>query len=146
MGTSSQRGYVTPRGKKWYGYFRKTVNDPTTAEQKTVGVTVILGPRSQMKRSEAREALERKITQLNGQTSSPNKRDRQNSVELGTPPKGAFPFGSSGPGPLGTRHDECPPSQRTVRAQMEMLQPGRIQHERERNRLHGQDPPVGQNP
>ena len=62
MGTSRQRGYVTPRGKKWYGYFRKTVNDPTTDEQKTVRVAVILGPRSQMKRSEAREALEREIT------------------------------------------------------------------------------------
>ena len=68
MGASRQRGYVTPRGKKWYGYFRKTVNDPTTGEQKTLRVPVILGPRSQMKRSEAREALEREITKQNGQT------------------------------------------------------------------------------
>ncbi len=28
MGTSYQKGYVTPRGKQWYGYFRKVVNDP----------------------------------------------------------------------------------------------------------------------
>ena len=28
MGTSHQRGYVTTRGKQWYGYYRKTVNDP----------------------------------------------------------------------------------------------------------------------
>ena len=28
MGTSHQRGYVTPRGKQWYGYFRKVGNDP----------------------------------------------------------------------------------------------------------------------
>ena len=83
MGTSSQRGYVTPRGKKWYGYFRKTVNDPTTAEQKTVRVTVILGPRSQMKRSEAREALEREITKQNGQTSDAGRVMNDGSVSFG---------------------------------------------------------------
>ena len=83
MGTSSQRGYVTPRCKKWYGYFRKTVNDPTTAEQKTVRVTVILGPRSQMKRSEAREALEREITKQNGQTSDAGRVMNDGSVSFG---------------------------------------------------------------
>ena len=83
MGTSSQRGYVTPRGKKWYGYFRKTVNDPTTAEQKTVRVAVILGPRSQMKRSEAREALEREITKQNGQTSDAGRVMNDGSVSFG---------------------------------------------------------------
>jgi len=74
---------VTPRGKKWYGYFRKTVNDPTTAEQKTVRVTVILGPRSQMKRSEAREALEREITKQNGQTSDAGRVMNDGSVSFG---------------------------------------------------------------
>jgi hypothetical protein len=83
MGTSSQRGYVTPRGKKWYGYFRKTVNDPTTAEQKTVRVAVILGPRSHMKRSEAREALEREITKQNGQTSDAGRVMNDGSVSFG---------------------------------------------------------------
>jgi integrase len=74
---------VTPRGKKWYGYFRKTVNDPTTAEQKTVRVTVILGPRSQMKRSEAREALEREITKQNGQTSDAGRVMNDGSASFG---------------------------------------------------------------
>jgi integrase len=83
MGTSRQRGYVTPRGKKWYGYFRKTVNDPTTAEQKTVRVTVILGPRSQIKRSEAREALEREITKQNGQTGDADRVMNDGSVSFG---------------------------------------------------------------
>jgi integrase len=83
MGTSRQRGYVTLRGKKWYGYFRKTVNDPTTAEQKTVRVTVILGPRSQIKRSEAREALEREITKQNGQTGDADRVMNDGSVSFG---------------------------------------------------------------
>jgi integrase len=83
MGTSSQRGYVTLRGKKWYGYFRKTVNDPMTGEQKTVRLTVILGSRSQMKRSEAREALEREIIKRNGQTGDANRVMNDGSVTFG---------------------------------------------------------------
>ncbi|HLZ39778.1 MAG TPA: tyrosine-type recombinase/integrase [Candidatus Sulfotelmatobacter sp.] len=83
MGTSSQRGYVTPRGKKWYGYFRKTVIDPTTAKQKTVRVAVILGHRSQMKRSQAREALEREITKQNGQTGDAGRVMNDGSVSFG---------------------------------------------------------------
>src|SRR5579863_3165550 len=83
MGTSSQRGYVTPRGKKWYGYFRKAVNDPTTVKQKTVRVAVILGHRSQMKRSEAREALEREITKQNGQPGDAGRVMNDSSVSFG---------------------------------------------------------------
>src|SRR5713101_8874289 len=83
MGTSRQRGYVTPRGKKWYGYFRKTVNDPTTGDQKAVRVPVILGPRSQMKRSEAREVLEREITKQNEQTSGAGRVMNDGAVAFG---------------------------------------------------------------
>jgi LysR substrate binding domain len=43
MGKSCQRGWVVSRGKKWYGYFRKTVFDPTTNQQKSDVVSVILG-------------------------------------------------------------------------------------------------------
>jgi hypothetical protein len=43
MGNSHQRGWVVLRGKKWYGYYRKTVLDPTTNEQKVEIVPVILG-------------------------------------------------------------------------------------------------------
>lgn len=83
MSTSSQRGYLAPRGRKWYGYFRKTVNDPTTGEQKTVRVTVIVGPRSEMNRSEAREALEREITKQNGQTNTAGRVKNDGSVSFG---------------------------------------------------------------
>jgi hypothetical protein len=83
MGTSSQRGYVTPRGKKWYGYFRKTVNDPTTGEQRVLRVTVIVGLRSQMNRSEAREALEREIAKQNGQANGGNRIRNDGSVSFG---------------------------------------------------------------
>lgn len=54
MGISHQRGYVTPRGKQWYGYYRKVVHDPTTGEQKTFRVPVILGLKSKMSKFEAR--------------------------------------------------------------------------------------------
>ena len=34
MGTSYQKGWVSLRGKKWYGYFRRTILDPETNNQK----------------------------------------------------------------------------------------------------------------
>ncbi|HET9183743.1 MAG TPA: tyrosine-type recombinase/integrase [Candidatus Angelobacter sp.] len=67
MGKSYQKGYVALRGQKWYGYFRKTVLDPATEDERHVRVAVILGQKSQMTRSEAREALEREITKKLGQ-------------------------------------------------------------------------------
>src|SRR5215469_1208220 len=67
MGKSHQRGWVVSRGKKWYGYFRRTIFDPITNQHRSDVVSVILGPKSQMKVSEAREALEREITKENGQ-------------------------------------------------------------------------------
>ena len=62
MGTTHQRGYITARGKQWYGYYRKVVNDPTSEEEKTLLVPVILGLKSAMSKFEAREALQREIT------------------------------------------------------------------------------------
>jgi hypothetical protein len=46
MGKSYQGGYLTPRGKKWYEYFRRTVVDPTTHQTKSVRVALILGQKS----------------------------------------------------------------------------------------------------
>jgi len=46
MGKSYQRGWVVFRGKKWYWYFRKTVFDPATKQQKSDVVSVILGQKS----------------------------------------------------------------------------------------------------
>jgi integrase len=83
MGTTHQRGYVTPRGKQWYGYFRKEVKDPTTGEQTTVRVPIILGLKSQMSKFEAREALQREITKQLGQPGSPTRVMNDGSVTLG---------------------------------------------------------------
>jgi integrase len=70
MASTNQRGYVTPRGKQWYGYYRKVVNDPVTREQKSVRVPVILGLKSSMTKTEARRALEREITKQVGEPGS----------------------------------------------------------------------------
>lgn len=83
MGKSYQRGYVTARGKKWYGYFRRTVFDPSTKEQKSIRVTVVLGPKSQLNKSEAREALEREMTKRTGQTSNGARVMNDSSVTFG---------------------------------------------------------------
>jgi hypothetical protein len=80
MGTTHQRGYVTLRGKQWYGYYRKEVNDSTSDEQKTVRVPVILGLKSKMSKFEAREALQREITKQVGQPGSPTRVMNDGSV------------------------------------------------------------------
>jgi integrase len=67
MGKSYQKGFVTLRGKKWYGYFRKRVLDPTTQQEKTLRIPVILGLKSEMSRRAAEEALGREITKQNHQ-------------------------------------------------------------------------------
>ena len=66
MGKSYQKGWVVLRGQKWYGYFRKTVLDPGSDQEKTNIVPVILGSKSEMTKREAREALEREIAKLFG--------------------------------------------------------------------------------
>jgi hypothetical protein len=82
MGTTYQRGYVTPRGKQWYGYYRKTANDPATNEPKSVRVPVNLGPKSKLTKTEARQALEREITKQLGQPGSPTRIINDGSVTL----------------------------------------------------------------
>ena len=67
MGTSYQKGWVRLRGKKWYGYFRRTVLDPTTNEPKTLAPPIILGLKSQMSKFQAREKLEGEIAKLGKQ-------------------------------------------------------------------------------
>lgn len=66
MGKSHQKGWVSVRGKKWYGYFRRTVIDPKTREPKIVSTPVALGLKSEMTKYEARERLELEITRLTG--------------------------------------------------------------------------------
>jgi integrase len=66
MGTSHQKGWVSVRGKKWYGYFRRTVLDPETNEAKTVSTPIALGLKSQMSKFQAREKLVEEIAKLTG--------------------------------------------------------------------------------
>src|ERR1017187_5768995 len=68
MGTSHQKGWVSVRGKKWYGYFRRTVLDPETNQPKTTSTPIALGLKSQMTKFEAREKLVEEITRLTGQS------------------------------------------------------------------------------
>jgi integrase len=67
MGTSYQRGWVSLRGKKWYGYFRRTILDPVTLQPKTVSSPIPLGLKGEMTKPQAREKLAAEITRLSGQ-------------------------------------------------------------------------------
>jgi integrase len=69
MGNSHQKGWVVLRGKKWYGYYRKVVLDPTKNEEKTDVIPVVLGTKSEFTKFQARERLEQEIArQLGRQT------------------------------------------------------------------------------
>ncbi len=74
---SNQRGYVRPRGKKWYGYFRKAVINPITRQKMNVRAPhVILGLRSKMTKGQARAALDLEMTRQ-GVRPGPNGRIMQ---------------------------------------------------------------------
>jgi len=68
MGISHQKGWVRLRGKKWYGYFRRTELDLATNKSKLNVAQVILGLKSELSKYEAREKLEREIVRLGGQS------------------------------------------------------------------------------
>ncbi|MDE1178072.1 MAG: tyrosine-type recombinase/integrase [Edaphobacter sp.] len=70
MGTSHQKGWVRIRGKKWYGYFRRTILDPSTSEPRIITHPVILGLKASMSKLEARAKLEVAIAKLGGQPNS----------------------------------------------------------------------------
>ncbi|HWB32932.1 MAG TPA: tyrosine-type recombinase/integrase [Acidobacteriaceae bacterium] len=67
MGKSNQAGWVGLRGKKWYGYFRRTVIAPETEQPKVDIVCVPLGLKSQVTKSAAREALRMEVAKQTGQ-------------------------------------------------------------------------------
>ncbi|WP_035354514.1 hypothetical protein [Edaphobacter aggregans] len=67
MGKSHQAGWVSLRGKYWYGYFRETVLDSETNEERVRKVPVRLGLKSQMNKLGARGALRAEITKRSGQ-------------------------------------------------------------------------------
>ncbi len=67
MGKSHQAGWVSLRGKRWFGYFRQTVLDPETNEERVKKVCVKLALKSKMTKSEARDALRMEVTKQTGQ-------------------------------------------------------------------------------
>jgi hypothetical protein len=67
MGKTNQAGWVGLRGKKWYGYFRRTVLDPETEQPKTDIVCVPLGLKTQVTKSAAREKLRMEVAKHTGQ-------------------------------------------------------------------------------
>ena len=66
MGKSHQSGWVSLRGKQWFGYFRQRVLDPETNEEREKKICVKLALKSQMTKLEAREALRAEITKQTG--------------------------------------------------------------------------------
>ena len=69
MGISYQKGWVRPRGKKWHGCFRRTELDSVTNEPKLITASIVLGLRSEMSKSQAREKLEDELAKLGGRSS-----------------------------------------------------------------------------
>jgi integrase len=67
MGKSQQSGWIVLRGKRWYGYYRKQVIDPTTEDVRVSIVPVRLGLKTQMTKLAAREALRVEIAKQTGQ-------------------------------------------------------------------------------
>jgi hypothetical protein len=83
MGTSYQKGWVRLRGKKWYGYFRRTEIDPSTNEPKPAAAQMILGFKSEMSKSQAREKLEGELVKLGKQLLNGDKSMVNGAVTFG---------------------------------------------------------------
>ena len=67
MGKSHKTGWVSLRGKRWFGYFRQTVLDPETNEERVKKVCIPLDLKSKMTKAEARDALRTEVTKQTGQ-------------------------------------------------------------------------------
>ena len=67
MGNSHQRGWVVLRGKKWYGYYRKVIFDPTKNEERVDIVPVVLGLKAEVSKFQARDLLEQEIARATGE-------------------------------------------------------------------------------
>ncbi|HEY3767135.1 MAG TPA: tyrosine-type recombinase/integrase [Candidatus Angelobacter sp.] len=70
MGKSNQRGWLSLRGKKWYGFFRRAVYDPISEKEKLKKATIILGTKSQLSKREAQDKLQSEMTKVIGQNHS----------------------------------------------------------------------------
>jgi integrase len=67
MGKSHQAGWVSLRGKQWFGYFRQRVLDPETGEERVKKICIKLALKSKMTKLEARDALRAEVTKRTGQ-------------------------------------------------------------------------------
>jgi hypothetical protein len=67
MGISHQAGWVVLRGKRWYGYFRRSDLNPATNEEQEDTVCILLELKSKMTKAEARDALRMEIAKQTGQ-------------------------------------------------------------------------------
>ena len=67
MGKSHQAGWVSLRGKQWFGYFRERVLDPETGEERVKKICVKLALKSKMTKLEARDALRAEVSKRTGQ-------------------------------------------------------------------------------
>ncbi len=69
---SYQRGWVRPKGKKWYGYYEiKTFNPESGQQEWRTAAPVSLGLRSQMTKFQARDALIAEIAKRTGNAPQP---------------------------------------------------------------------------
>lgn len=69
---SYQKGWIRPKGKKWYGYFEvKRLNPETGKQEWRTAAPIALGLRSQMTKFQARDALATEIAQRMGTTPQP---------------------------------------------------------------------------
>jgi integrase len=69
---SYQKGWVRPKGKKWYGYFEvKRLNPETGQQEWKTAAPIPLGLRLQMTKFQARDALEVEIAKRTGNTPQP---------------------------------------------------------------------------
>jgi hypothetical protein len=56
-----------PTAKQWFGYFRQTVLDPETGEERVKKVCVKLALKTKMTKLQAQEALRAEVTKRTGQ-------------------------------------------------------------------------------
>ena len=69
---SYQKGWIRPKGKKWYGYYEvKRVNPETGKQEWRTASPIALGLRSQMTKFQARDALATEIAKRIGTTPHP---------------------------------------------------------------------------
>jgi len=83
MGKSHQAGWVVLRGKRWYGYFRKRIINPITNEEGAKFVCIPLDLKTNMTKSEARDALRTEVTKSTGQNLAGSRVLKDSSTTFG---------------------------------------------------------------